>query len=80
MTKLKVRYFAVFREERGLAEEQVETAFGTAGELYTELRERHQFRLEPTLVRVALNGAYVDMSAPLSEGDEVVLIPPVAGG
>lgn len=80
MNRLRLRYFAVFREERGLSEEVIETAVKTAGELYNELRQKHGFRLDPSLVRVALNGHYVGMDASLGDDDEVVLIPPVAGG
>ena len=31
-------------------------------------------------IRLAVNGSYVDDDAPVAEGDEVALIPPVAGG
>jgi molybdopterin converting factor subunit 1 len=78
--KIKVRYFAVFREERGLGEEVLETTARTPAELYQELQKRHQFRLEESLVRVAINGAYAPWDQALVEADELVLIPPVAGG
>ena len=80
MISVKVRYFAVFREERGLSEESVQTESSSAGQLYEELQSRYGFRLDPKLVRVAIQGSYVPMQAPLQNGDEVVLIPPVAGG
>lgn len=49
------------------------------------LRERlEQFAPELAALRdstrVARNGALVDDAAPLSEGDEVALLPPVGGG
>lgn len=31
-------------------------------------------------MRIALNRDFVDEAAPLSEGDEIALIPPVQGG
>ncbi|MBT3666040.1 MAG: hypothetical protein HN548_01060 [Opitutae bacterium] len=31
-------------------------------------------------MRVACNGDFVDLNCSLSDGDEVVFIPPVAGG
>ena len=32
------------------------------------------------IIRIAVNGTYVDDDATVKEGDEVALIPPVAGG
>jgi molybdopterin converting factor subunit 1 len=32
------------------------------------------------IIRVAVNGSYVEGAAPVAAGDEVALIPPVAGG
>lgn len=80
MTEVKVRYFAVFREERGVSHETISTEAQCLAELYAELRLRHSFRLAPELVRFAVDGAYVDGTAALVPGVEVVLIPPVAGG
>ncbi|HEY0868096.1 MAG TPA: MoaD/ThiS family protein [Fimbriimonas sp.] len=74
--KIKVRYFAVFRESRGRSSEEVETSSATPDGLYRELG----LPLEARLVRAAVNGEFVEMESPLKEGDEVVFIPPVAGG
>src|SRR4051794_10357985 len=41
LKKIKVQYFAVFREQRGLGEEIVETGACTVGDLYSELGARH---------------------------------------
>jgi molybdopterin converting factor subunit 1 len=79
-TTLTVEYFALLREERGLDREELETEARTPGELYDELRARHGFRLSAAQVRVALDGEFARMDAPLHEGAEVVFIPPVAGG
>lgn len=77
---VQVQYFAVFREQRGTSAESLATESGTAGELYRELRERFGFTLDPSLVRAAVNGAFVPMETSLRDGDTVVFIPPVAGG
>ncbi|RPI16527.1 MAG: molybdopterin converting factor subunit 1 [Lysobacterales bacterium] len=77
---VEVRYFAVLRERAGLAAESVETAVGTAAELYDELAARHAFDLPRTLLRVAVNEEFADWSHRLSPGDRIVFIPPVAGG
>jgi molybdopterin synthase sulfur carrier subunit len=75
-----VQYFAILREQRGLAEETLVTAAATPAALYDELRARHRFTLPGDRVRAAVNEAFVAADAPLRPGDRVVFIPPVAGG
>ena len=77
---VRIRYFAVLREERGRDEELLQTDAATACELYDELRERFSFSLDPERLRVACNGDFVPWDQPLRDGDLVVFIPPVAGG
>ena len=50
------------------------------GELYNEIKEEKDFGLEKEFIRIALNGDFVELDCPLSDGDEIVFIPPVAGG
>ena len=80
MKTVHVQYFALLREQRGLSRESVPTAAATAGELYEELRARHALTLTPAQLRVAVNGEFAAWSAPLTEGAQLVFIPPVAGG
>ncbi len=80
MKTIRVQYFAILREQRGLSEESVRTASATAAALYEELRLRHGFSLPGDRVRAAINGDFVPAGAGLGEGDTVVFIPPVAGG
>jgi molybdopterin converting factor subunit 1 len=77
---LRVQYFAILREQRGLNEEVVETASATAAQLYEELRARHGFSLPINRMRVVVNESFVDWEHTLSDGDRVVFVPPVAGG
>ncbi len=80
--KVKVRFFALYRELVGLRETQVEVPAGsTALDVWRLFAERHS-HLAPNLphTRFAVNGQYVDPSVPIKEGDEVVFIPPVSGG
>jgi molybdopterin-guanine dinucleotide biosynthesis protein A len=77
---VKVLYFAKLREARGLNEEQVETYAHTLAGLYGELGFRHRLPLEPDALRCARNGDFCDWHDPLEAGDEIVFIPPVAGG
>jgi molybdopterin-guanine dinucleotide biosynthesis protein A len=77
---VKVRYYALLREQAGRSEEAVTTSARTPRELYEELRRRHPFSLAPEMLRVAVNAEFGEWSQPLAEGDAVVFIPPVAGG
>ena len=80
MPRLQLRYYALLREEAGRQSESVETAAATPAALYAELAARHGFRLPVSQLRVAVNAAFADWERPLRDGDEVVFIPPVAGG
>jgi molybdopterin converting factor subunit 1 len=81
MTKtIRVQYFALLRDQRGLADEKLATAAGTPAGLYAELRARHGFTLAAEQLRVAVNDEFAEWEAPLHDGDTLVFIPPVAGG
>jgi molybdopterin-guanine dinucleotide biosynthesis protein A len=73
-------YFAVLREARGVDGETVETLACTVAGLYEEIRFRHRLPLNAGMLRVAVNGEFADWDARISDGDEIVFIPPVAGG
>jgi molybdopterin-guanine dinucleotide biosynthesis protein A len=78
--RLKVRYFAVLREQAGRSTEELETQAGTPRQLYDELRRLRGLTLAPEFLRVAVNDEFGDWRSPLSDGDTVVFLPPVAGG
>lgn len=80
MKQINVQYFAVFREQRGLSEETVETATKTARDLYSDLATQHGFTLQASLVRASINLQFQPLETELRDGDTVVFIPPVAGG
>lgn len=80
MPRLRLRYFASLREAAGRAAESVETTAATPAALYTELAARHGFRLSQAQLQVAVNAAFADWDRALADDDEVVFIPPVAGG
>ncbi len=80
--RITVLYFAVFRERLGRADEALELPAGTsAGGAIARLAALH-----PTIAqlagrfRVAVNQEMVDDAHVLADGDELALIPPVAGG
>ena len=80
MITVRIQYFAILREQRGITEEKLTTAAATPAALYDELRARHAFTLPADRIRAAVNDAFVPSSSPLREGDRIVFIPPVAGG
>ena len=80
--KLRVLYFGIVRERLGRSGEDLQCEAGTdvAG-LLARLAQRHDiFALGAGSIRVAVNREYVDAAHALADGDEVAIIPPVAGG
>lgn len=77
---IRILYFAILREARGLSEETLETLAWTAPGLYEELRFRHRLPLEQHQLRIARNGDFENWDAEVRDGDEFIFIPPVAGG
>lgn len=78
--RIKIVYYAKLREERGCQEETIETLACTCGGLYEELRFRHRLSLPIGILRCARNDEFCAWNQPLEEGDEVVFMPPMAGG
>ena len=77
---IRLEYFALLREQRGLASETVQTAAATARALYQELASAHGFTLGVERVKVAINNEFASWDRALAANDSVVFIPPVAGG
>lgn len=78
--QLKLQYYALMREQAGRSEEWLETSAATPAALYGELITRYGFTLTREQLKVAVNSEFTDWFRPLSAGDAVVFIPPVAGG
>lgn len=80
MKTFTVRYFAMFRENAGLAEEILTLDVEVAADVFAATRGRHG-SAEPTgHCKVAINDQMADWDSPVSDGDVVLLFPPVAGG
>lgn len=75
-----VRYFAAFREATGLETEAVETAASTTGGLFEECCHRHHGLEAWASSLVAVNDEMAQWDSAISEGDEILFFPPVAGG
>ena len=80
--KIQVRYFAVLRERLRSDGETLELADGaTVGAALAALAERHEgFRALRGRCQAAVNQTMVRPDEVLCDGDELALIPPVAGG
>lgn len=80
--KIKVRFFALYREIVGLRETEAEMPDGsTVMSLWERFTAEHpRLASNRQYTRFALNGEYVDPATPLKDGDEAVFIPPVSGG
>ena len=78
--KIRVVYYALLRQERGLSEEILDCQAEIVEIFFDELKARHSFSLARDQVRVAVNGKVSPWGARLKEGDTVLLMPPVAGG
>jgi len=80
-TKIHIRFFAILREQAGCSLLEVTTTAATPAALYAELQSRLPLLKFPAhLLRVSINERYAELTSPLSTGDRVVFIPPVAGG
>jgi molybdopterin converting factor subunit 1 len=82
MLRVRLLFFAVLRDIAGTSDEVVELADGTtAGDVWQRLRSEHpalRDYAQPPMI--AVNESYARAEEMLHDGDELVFIPPVAGG
>jgi len=78
--RIRVEYYAQFREMRKSPGEDVATSAATAIEFYRELDARHPFGVTAAQVRIALNGKLVPWETAITDGDTVVFLTPFGGG
>lgn len=77
---ITVRYFAMFRESAGVSEEALTIDAKTAGDVFEATRLRHGSSEPLAHCKVAINDQMADWESLVSDGDTVLLFPPVAGG
>ena len=80
MPRVTVRLFAALRELAGSS--SVEAEGDTVGEVVQALSARYGERFEgiARMGSVVVDGERADPATPLTEGQEVALLPPVSGG
>lgn len=79
--RVRTLFFGVYGELAGGRERASELSAGSrVGDLVETLRSEAGHHWLPERVVVAVNQRYADPATALADGDEVALIPPVAGG
>lgn len=79
--RIRTLLFATYRDMAGAGELDLELPDGaTAGDLVERLRARDGLGAMPAEPALAVNQVYAPLSTGLADGDEVALLPPVAGG
>ncbi len=80
--RVTVRLFALQRAQTGLRTHDLELPDGSdvAGAWKALVADLPAIAAAEGVVRFARNGSYVDTTEPLADGDELAVIPPVAGG
>lgn len=78
---IRTLLFATYREMAGTEVVELELPPGsTAADVVARLRERQGLERLPFEPALAVNQVYAPLHTALSDGDEVALLPPVAGG
>ncbi len=79
---LRLLFFAVYRDLAGVSELELDVpGEATAGQVVAALRARGgDLARLPAAPVVAVNREYAPLGTPLRDGDELALLPPVAGG
>jgi molybdopterin converting factor subunit 1 len=79
--QIRTLFFASYRDLAGADALDLELPAGaTARDLVDRLRSRDGLDRLPAEPALAVNEEHAPLSTPLSDGDEVALLPPVAGG
>lgn len=80
--RVRLLLFALYRDLTGVEELEIDVAGGSnAGAALAALRaEDARFSVLPDRPVIAINREYALLDAALHDGDELALLPPVAGG
>ena len=80
--QVSLLYFASVREHAGVSVDHLDLPAGAVlSDALTAARSLHPtLELPAPGIRYARNGEFAALDAPLSDGDELAVIPPVSGG
>jgi len=79
--RVRVRYYASFRDVTGKQEEWLEVPKGiTVQGIREHVRGLYESIARKEQVLVAVNGAFPALESVIKEGDDVAFFPPVSGG
>ena len=78
--KIKVKYFALVGERRGVQTDDYETEAATARQLLREIEAKKVIPLTTNISKAVINGKYVEWDEPINDGDLVTLLSPFSGG
>jgi molybdopterin synthase sulfur carrier subunit len=79
--KIKLKYFASFRDMTGKTEEFMDVDEGLTVKGLRDLVKRNYPKIgEREQILVAVNGVFTSLETLITEGDEVAFFPPVSGG
>lgn len=76
----RILLFGLLRPREGDAEFAIESEAQSPRELYAELNSQGLLSYPFEQVRCAIADEFADPDAPLSDGDKVAFLPPMAGG
>lgn len=81
-TKITVRYLAQARELAGTREERLESpSMMHVQEVISRIMETHpKLREMQQSTRIIVNGRITDENVLLKDGDQIAILPPIAGG
>ena len=75
MNRHTVLFFGPLREQFGAIQVEIEMSKDS-----TVLDLCEQLKIDPTIIKVAVDGEIVPISVNLSKDSEIALLPPVSGG
>lgn len=78
--EVTISYYAQLRELTGKSSETIITSSVTPSGVYEEIRAIYNLDLKRKNMMVAIDGEFTDWTHQLADGEEIVFIPPVAGG